>query len=148
MFNWMIQNIIGNIPVYIWAVIAGVGLGIHFVTVFLAQIPQVKPYALFLRFVSMVATWLGVFMWGSAGVSQIWQEQLKLAEQKIQLAEEQAKQVNTKIITKVITKTEIIKVRADNIEKEIVANKEVLDKDCRIPKEFVTIHNKAAEPAK
>jgi hypothetical protein len=148
MFNWIIQHVIGNIPPILWAVVAGAGAGIHFLTVFLARIPQIKPYALFIRFISMVATWVGVFMFGSAGVTQIWQEQLKLAEQKIEIAQEQAKQVNTKIVTKVVKQIEVVKVREQQVEAEIKQNKEVLDKDCRVPSEFITIHNKAAEPVK
>ena len=148
MFNWMIQHIIGNIPAITWAMLAGAGAGVHFLTVFLARIPQVKPYALFIRLISMIATWVGVFMFGSAGVTAIWKEQLKLAEQKIEIAEEQAKQANTKVITKVVKQIEVVKVREEAVNKEIQQNKEILDKDCRIPKEFVTIHNKAAEPIK
>lgn len=148
MFNWIIENAIGNIPPTLWAIIAASGATAHFLTVFLARIPQIKPYALFIRFISMIATWVGVFMFGSAGVTQIWKEQLKLADQKIEIAQEQAKQVNTKIVTKVVKQIEVVKVREQQVEAEIKQNKQVLDKDCRVPSEFVTIHNKAAEPVK
>jgi hypothetical protein len=148
MFNWIIQHIIGNIPVYVWAFVAGAGAGIHFITVFLARIPQVKPYSMFIRFISMIATWFGIFMLGGAGVTAVWQEQLKLADEKIKIAEEQSKEANSKIVTKVVKQTEYIKIRAEGFQTEIQQNKEVLDKDCRIPNEFVTIHNKAAEPVK
>ena len=148
MFNWIIEHFIANIPIFVWAFVAGAGAGVHFITVFLARFPSVKPYALGLRFISMAATLIGVFMMGGSGVTSVWQEQLKQADEKIKIADEQSKEGNEKIVTKVVKQTEYITIRAEGFKNEIQKDKEILNKDCRIPSEFVTIHNKAAEPIK
>ena len=81
-------------------------------------------------------------------VTSVWQEQLKQADEKIKIADEQSKEGNEKIVTKVVKQTEYITIRAEGFKNEIQKDKEILNKDCRIPSEFVTIHNKAAEPIK
>ena len=65
-----------------------------------------------------------------------------------------AKKENTKITTKVVTKTQIIRTRGEDIvkyvDREIVKYDEKFAKggECEIPKEFIKALNDAAEPPK
>jgi hypothetical protein len=146
MFNWLVENAIGTVPVWVWPFIAGIGFGVHLLTHILGRLPEIRPYALFIRVISVFAMFFGVFMAGSAGVSQIWQAQVQKAEEKVKIAEEQSKQVDIKIVTKVVKKTQFVEKRQESLQQEVKEEKVVIDKDCRIPKEFVKIVNKAAEP--
>ena len=81
-----------------------------------------------------------------------WRE--RVAELEKQVAESEAKsaEANTKIVTKVVTKTQIIKTRGEDIVKyvdhEIVKydTKFAAGGECELPREFIKALNDAAEP--
>ena len=94
----------------------------------------------------------GVFLiimgtWYSGGIAKDkeWKAKVAEVEAKLALAEVKSAVVNEKIITKVITKNQIIKLRGDDIVKYI--DKEVIkyDNTCKIPIEVITVHNMAAK---
>jgi hypothetical protein len=75
-------------------------------------------------------------------------------ETKVAEAEAKAAIENTKIVEKVVKKTEYITRRGQDIVQYV--DREVVKYDtkfapggiCEIPKEFIVAHNKAAEPVK
>jgi hypothetical protein len=75
-------------------------------------------------------------------------------EAKVAAAEQQSKQVNTKIQTKVVEKIQIVRQRGDDIIKYV--DREIVKFDekfapggvCEIPQEFIKAHNTAAEQPK
>lgn len=82
--------------------------------------------------------------------------QLKVKELEVKLAEAQTKSAkeNTKIVEKVVKKTEYIKLRGQDIIKYV--DRDIVKYDtkfapggqCEIPKEFIKAHNDAAEAIK
>jgi len=91
---------------------------------------------------------LGIYLSGMKYVDNWWQR--KAAELEQQVAELTAKsaETNTEIKTRLVTKTEIVRLRGDEITKYI--DREVIkyDTQCEIPKEFTEAHNRAAEQPK
>ena len=85
--------------------------------------------------------------WYSGGIAKDheWKARVAEVEAKLALAQQASAQVNEKIITKVITKNQIIKLRGDDVVKYI--DKEVVkyDNTCKIPLEVITVHNMAAK---
>ena len=85
--------------------------------------------------------------WYSGGIAKDkeWKAKVAEVEAKLAVAEVKSAVVNEKIITKVITKNQIIKLRGDDIVKYI--DKEVIKYDniCKIPIEVITVHNMAAK---
>jgi hypothetical protein len=83
-----------------------------------------------------------------------WRERVAEMEAKVAAAEEQSKKENTKIVTKLVTKTQIVRTRGEDIVKYV--DREVVKYDtkfaaggeCEIPKEFIKAHNDAAEAPK
>ena len=81
-------------------------------------------------------------------------EKIKELEAKVVAAEAKSAVVNTKIVEKIVTKQKIVKERGEDIIKYV--DKEIIKYDvkfapggqCEIPKEFINIHNKAAEEIK
>ena len=75
-------------------------------------------------------------------------------EEKVAAAEAQSKQENVKIVEKIVTKTQVIKTRGQDIVKYV--DREIVKYDtkfapggeCEIPKEFIKAHNDAAEAPK
>jgi uncharacterized membrane protein len=90
----------------------------------------------------------GLFMCGAIKANESWEEKVKEMEAKVAEAQEQSKEENVKIETKVINKTQVIRERGDEILKYIDREIVKYDTTCIIPKEFIEAHNKAAEKLK
>lgn len=94
----------------------------------------------------------GVFLiimgtWYSGGIAKDreWKARVAEVEAKLAIAEVKSAQVNEKIITKIVTNNQIVKLRGDDVIKYI--DKEVIkyDNTCKIPSEVITVHNMAAK---
>ena len=90
----------------------------------------------------------GVYMSGAISNEAEWQARIKELEAKIAVAEEQSKTANAQVDTKVVTKVQIVKTRGDEIIRYVEVQKDKIDANCVVPKEFIEIHNRAAEQPK
>jgi hypothetical protein len=107
-----------------------------------------------IQVVSIIAVALGTYMSGAISNEEAWQARVTELENKVKDAEVASIKENGKLQTKVITKTQVVKERGDDIIKYI--DKEIVKYDtkflpggeCEIPKEFIQAHNKAAEAPK
>jgi hypothetical protein len=95
-----------------------------------------------------------VYWRGGYAVEQEWRERVAEVEARVAAAEAQSKEENVKIVTKVMTKTQVIRTRGADIvkyvDREIVRYDEKFAKGgiCEIPQEFIKAHNSAAEAPK
>ena len=97
---------------------------------------------------------LGVYWRGGYAIEQEWRERVAAVEARVAAAEAQSREENTKIVTKVVTKTQVIRTRGDTITKYI--DREIVRYDtkfapggqCELPREFVKAINDAAEAPK
>lgn len=121
---------------------------------FLKSTPIINKYALLLKIVGYVVLALGIFLEGGIHTERIWQARVKEVEAKLAIAEQQSKEENVKIVNKVVTKTQIIRTRGNDIVKYV--DREIIKYDtkfapggqCEIPKEFIKAINDAAEAPK
>jgi hypothetical protein len=117
-------------------------------------IPFVSTYRLPIQVGSVIAVLFGVWMEGGIVNEAKWQARVKELEEKVAVAEAQSKETNTKIVTKVITKTQIVRTRGQDIVKYV--DREIVKYDtkfapggvCEIPQEFIKAHNDSAEAPK
>lgn len=132
--------------------IAGVlGTLIGFV---LGMIPAVKTYILPIRVISILLLSFGLYLEGGLADYKVWEAKVKEVEAKLAEAEAKSAKENTKIVTKVVTKTQIVRTRGNDIIKYV--DREIVKYDtkfapggqCEIPKEFLKAHNDAAEQPK
>jgi len=135
--------------------IAGVfGLVVSYFVRFLSFIPFVYVYKTPIQLGSIVAIAIGTFMAGAIHDNDAWEARVKEMEDKVAVAETQSKEENIKIVEKVVTKTQVIKTRGQDIIKYV--DREVVKYDtkfapggeCEIPKEFIKAINDAAEAPK
>ena len=140
--NWILHAI----------TIAGVlGTLVGFV---LGMIPLIKTYIIPIRVISILLLCLGLYLEGGLADYKVWEAKVKEVEAKLAEAELKSVKENTKIVTKVITKTQIVKVRGNDIVKYV--DREIVKYDtkfapggiCEIPKEFIKAHNDSAEQPK
>ena len=150
--------ILGFLPDTLFVMIAylcwGAGLALYVASKLVKWIPMMSTYKLPSEIIGVLALMFGSYLFGSHATNLLWEERVKEMEAKVAAAEAQSKEVNTKIVTKVITKTQIVKTRGEDIVKYV--DREVIKYDekfakgsqCEIPKEFIKAHNDAAEAPK
>ena len=121
---------------------------------FVKFIPVVNTYRLPIQIGSIIIFCVGLWWQGGYSVEQAWRERVAELEAQVAKAEAESKTANTKIVTKVVTKTQVIRTRGETITKyidrEIVKYDEKFAKGgvCEIPREFIKAHNDAAEQPK
>ena len=117
-------------------------------------IPGIGAYKLPMRIGGIILLICGVYFYGGYSTEMIWRERVEEMEAKVAAAEQQSKKENTKIVTKLVTKTQIVRTRGEDIvkyvDREIVKYDDKFAKGgvCEIPKEFIKAHNDAAEAPK
>jgi hypothetical protein len=87
---------------------------------------------------------IGTFMSGAIYDNEAWVARVKEMEAKVAAAEEQSKEANVRVETKIVTQTKVIKQKQEENIKYITKEITKYDNTCVIPKEFVEVHNKAA----
>ena len=130
------------------------GLALILVSMFLKVIPFISTYYIPLRIIGLVTLLFGIFFEGVMYSGKDLHDKIKELEAKVAAAEAKSAEVNTKIVEKIVTKQKIVKERGADIIKYV--DKEIIKYDvkfapggqCEIPKEFISIHNKAAEEIK
>jgi type VI protein secretion system component VasK len=121
---------------------------------FAHQIPLVSQYQLPFKVLGIALLVLGVYFRGGYGVEMAWRERVAEVEAKLKIAQEQSAKENTRIETRVVNRTKLIRERGQEITKYV--DREVVKYDtkfmpggiCEIPREFIKAHNDAAEVPK
>ena len=87
-------------------------------------------------------------MTGAIHNEEAWRARVREMEAKVAEAQVKSAEENVKIVEKVVTKTQVIKEKANEIVKYVDREIVKYDNMCEIPKEFVKAVNDAAEPPK
>jgi len=115
-------------------VVAGFVLGI---------IPVIKRYQLPIQIISILVLTFAVFLEGGLADNNAWLA--KVQEQEVKVAESQIEsaKTNTKIVTKFITNTQVIKEAGDTVVQYIDREVKVFDNECKIPGAAIVSHDAA-----
>jgi hypothetical protein len=144
------------LPFWLFYAVLGVGflgLAVTYLLKFI-PIPAIYIYKTPIQLGSVALIVIGTYMSGAISNEEAWLARVKELEAKVEAAQIESEKENVKIETKVITKTQLIKERGEEIikyvDKEIVKydTKFLPGGECEIPKEFIVLHNKAAEAPK
>lgn len=141
-FEWLPDAVI-----HIIFLVGALGIFAGFVLTF---IPFVKQYKLAIQIASLFIFALGVYLEGGLADNKEWTAKVKELEGKIAVAEEKSKTANVIVEEKVITKTNIVKQKGQDIikyvDREVVKNNEVIKyvENCPVPKAIIDAHNAAA----
>jgi len=109
---------------------------------------KVLPNAQLIKLASAATVLASIYMIGAVSNNDAWLAKIKDLETKVAEAEAKSATLNTDIVEKVITKTQVIKQRGEDIVRYVDREVVKYDTTCVIPKEFVLIHNRAAEAPK
>jgi len=147
---WQIMWMLNFLPDWFWHILTLGGAVAVLVSMVLKKIPVINQYNLPIKLLGILAVLAGVWMEGGIVNEAKWQAKVADMEAKIAAAEQQSAEVNTKIVTKVVTKTKLIKERGDDIikylDREVAVDKEVIKyvEMCPIPEIIINTHNAAA----
>lgn len=112
----------------------------------LRWIPGLSKYVTIAQILSALLLVAGVYFKGGYSTEMMWRERVKEVEAQLEEAKKESAKVNTVVETKVVTKTKVIKEKADTIVQYVDRVKEIVkfDETCPIPKEAIDVHNEAA----
>lgn len=142
---WIFFLIIGKIPATFWMILSIVGAVLFCISGILGRLPNFKPYAWALKPLSILITFIGVYMYGGASINDHYQKMIAEYEQKIKVAEEKSAAVNTVIEERVVTQTQVIKDTQIVFQDRIVEVATEIDGQCKLVPSAVQIHNDAAQ---
>lgn len=132
-----------------------VGLIIHLITLaglagllaafFMNAIPFIGLQRNVLKYVSLVLLVVGIFYEGVLYNQEIWEERVNKLEQQVELAEQFSKQKNVEIRTVYVDKIKTVKETQYIIQEKIKEVEKVIDAQCTVAPEAISILNEAAK---
>ena len=137
---WILQFL----PNWIFYLLLLTGVAALLVTHFV----KVLPNAQLIKLASVATVIVSIYMIGAISNNDAWLAKIKDLEVKVAEAEAKSATTNTDIVEKIVTKTQVVKQRGQDIVRYVDREVVKYDTTCVIPKEFVVIHNKAAEAPK
>ena len=151
---WILHFLPDALILWICNIVLLAGILLTATAFFIRRIPVINQYRTPAQVLGIALLVVGVYWRGGYTIEQEWRERVAEVEARVAAAEAQSKEENVKIVTKVVTKTQIIRTRGETITKyidrEIVRYDEKFAKGgvCEIPQEFIKAHNSAAEAPK
>lgn len=140
--------VLNFLPDWFFHLILLAGIGGLIASYLMKFIPFVYMYRTPIQIGSIVAIVVGTFMLGAAWNDEEWRRRVAEMEQKVAAAELKSAEENVKIVTKIVNKIEIVRIKGEEtvkyIDKEIVKYND----RCEIPNELVNVLNEATEQPK
>jgi hypothetical protein len=140
--------VLNFLPDWFFQLILLAGIGGLIASYLMKFIPFVYMYKTPIQIGSIVAIVVGTFMLGAVWNDEAWRKRVEEMEQKVAAAEAKSAEENVKIVTKLVKKTEVVRIKGEETIKYI--DKEVVKYNdrCEIPNELVNALNNAAEQPK
>jgi hypothetical protein len=151
---WLLHFLPDGFILFIVYLVLAAGAVLTSASYLVKWLPGIAAYQLPMQIGGIILLICGVYFYGGYSTEMEWRDRVAKVEAKVAAAEIQSKETNVQIVNKVITKTEIVKTRGQDIikyvDREVVKydTKFVPGGECEIPKEFVKALNDAAEPPK
>ena len=146
MFTFIVTHLLGHIPVWVWPFSAGVAVLCYFLSGVASYFPNLKPYAFLIRPLAFIVFVYSIFMYGGAGVVQIYQAEIAAAEQAAKVAQQETADANKQLQNALDDKKKIIETRNESISQEIKTKLVPLNANCnRISDDAWTIYNESVK---
>ena len=147
---WILHLLPDALIAWIVNIILIAGTVITVAGFFVRFIPFVNQYRIPVQIAGILLLTVGVYFEGGYTTEMAWRERVRVVEAKLEIAQKQSAEVNTEIITKVVTQTKLVTQRGNDIvkyvDREVVKNQEVIKfvENCPIPEIIINTHNAAA----
>jgi hypothetical protein len=147
---WILQLLPDAVILWFCNILLLVGVVLTVAGFFIHRLPFLYQYQLPFKVIGIALLTLGVYFRGGYAVEHEWRQRVAELEAQLKVAQQQSAQVNTVIQDRVITKTQVIKEKADTlvqfVDREIFKDREVVREvnNCPVPQEAIDVHNEAA----
>jgi len=131
-------------PEYFYWIILIVGILGTLAGFVLNFIPFIKQYSFPIQVISILILTLGVYLQGGLSVKEDLEKELADLKVKLAQAETQSEKINTVVVTRVVTKREVVREKGETVVEYIDREVVKYDDRCEIPKEVIISHNAAA----
>ena len=145
MYSLIVHYALGNIPEWLWPALAGGGFTVFLLSGILSHIPQTKLYAVFIKPVAVIVMLLGTFMYGGAGVVAIYQQDLKDAQAKMALLQQQSDDATKQLSQALKANENLVKGHAFGVHQQAEQNRVVINKECTINDIAFDTYNRAVK---
>jgi len=151
---WILHFLPDALILWICNIVLLAGILLTAAAFFIKRIPIINQYRTPAQVLGIALLVVGVYWRGGYAIEMEWRERVAEVEARVAAAEAASREENTKNLTKVVTKTQIIRTRGETITKYI--DREIVKYDtkfapggqCEIPREFIKAINDAAEAPK
>jgi len=143
---WILHFLPDTLIIWVCNLTLLAGVLLTIAGLFAHRIPVIWQYQLPFKVLGIALLALGVYFRGGYSVEMAWRERVTELEAQVAEAKQASEKVNTVVQTKIVTKTKIIKEKADTIV-EYVDRDRVITKfseTCPVPQEAIDVHNEAA----
>ena len=147
---WFLHLLPDSLIAWIVNIILIAGVAVTVAGFFVRFIPFVNQYRIPVQIAGILLLTMGVYFEGGYTTEMAWRERVREVEAKLAVAETRSAEVNTEIVTKIVTQTKIVRERGNDIikyvDREVVRDQEVIKfvENCPIPEIIVNTHNAAA----
>jgi hypothetical protein len=151
---WILHFLPDALILWICNIVLLAGILLTAAAFFIRRIPVINQYRTPAQVLGIALLVIGVYWRGGYAIEMEWRERVAEVEARVAAAEAQSKEENVKIVTKVVTKIQVVRTRGEDIVKYV--DREIIKYDtkfapggqCEIPQEFIRAHNSAAEAPK
>ena len=143
---WILHFLPDTLIIWVCNLTLLTGVLLTIAGLFAHRIPVIWQYQVPFKVLGIALLALGVYFRGGYAVEQVWRERVAELEAQVAEAKQASEKVNTVVQTRVVTKTRVIKEKADTIV-EYVDRDRVITKfseTCPVPQEVIDVHNEAA----
>ena len=138
---WFLHFIPDSFLIWVVNIVCIVGLVATVGGFFLGWVPFVNRYKTPLQILGVVLLTVGVYWKGGYSTEMEWRARVTEVEKKVKVAEAKAKEANTHVQTKIVTKIVKIHDKANVAKESIRRNKEAINKECKLSDEAISAYN-------
>lgn len=147
---WILQLLPDAAILWFCNILLLVGFVLTVAGFFIHRLPFLYQYQLPFKVIGIALLVLGVYFRGGYAVESEWRQRVTELEAQLKVAQEESAKVNTVIQDRVVTKTRIIREKADTliqyVERDVFKDREIVREvnNCPVPQEAIDVHNEAA----
>ena len=138
---WLLHLLPDSFLIYVINGICIAGAVATVLGFFLGWVPFVGRWKLPLQLLGIALLVAGVYFKGGYSTEMEWRARVAEVEKKVAIAEAKAKKANTQVQTKIVTKIVRIKEKQQIVKDRIQQNKEVINRECKLSDEVISIYN-------
>ena len=138
---WLLHLLPDSFLIYVINAICIAGAVSIVLGFFCGWVPFVGRWKLPLQLLGIALLVAGVYFKGGYSTEMEWRARVAEVEKKVAIAEAKAKKANTQVQTKIVTKIVKIKEKQQVVKERIQQNKEVINRECKLSDEAISIYN-------